>query len=294
MIGLFDNALPWFKGNLHTHTTLSDGAKTPDEAAEAYRRAGYHFIAVTDHLRYFLGWARKDFITLNGIECHDNHYRPGRVCHITGIGFASPPPEIPAGTPPRTVIGELRRLGAWVTLAHPAWSLMHHGDTLELAGFDALEIYSAISDTYAGRGYSSGYADVLASAGRFPLLTAVDDSHFHDRDVMGGFVMVQAPELTPEALMESLRRGRFYASSGPLIRQIRLGGGRVEVECARDMAHIRFMSNAHWSARRVVDGPVRTARYELLPQENYLRVECEDAADRTAWSQYLSMEACRL
>lgn len=292
MIGLFDDAMPWFKGNLHTHTTLSDGAKTPGETAEAYRRSGYHFIAVTDHLRYFQGRAEKDFVMLDGIEYHDNHYRPGRVCHVTGIGLASPPPELPAGTPPQTVVHELRRLGAWVTLAHPAWSLMHHGDALEL-GFDALEIYSAISDTYAGRGYSAGYADVLASAGRYPLLTAVDDSHFHDRDAMGGFVMLQAPELTPEALMESLRRGRFYASSGPLIRQIWLGGGRVAVECARDMAHIRFMSNAHWSVRRVVDGPVRTAQYELLPQENYLRVECEDETGRTAWSQFLPMEACR-
>ena len=29
------------KVNLHMHTTLSDGSKTPEEAAEIYKKAGY-------------------------------------------------------------------------------------------------------------------------------------------------------------------------------------------------------------------------------------------------------------
>ena len=37
------------KINLHTHTTRSDGAKTPEEVAEIYKKAGYDVIAITDH-----------------------------------------------------------------------------------------------------------------------------------------------------------------------------------------------------------------------------------------------------
>jgi hypothetical protein len=37
------------KGQLHTHTTCSDGSLTPQEAADAYARLGYDFIAITDH-----------------------------------------------------------------------------------------------------------------------------------------------------------------------------------------------------------------------------------------------------
>ena len=37
------------KVNLHQHTTCSDGRKTPQEAADIYRRAGYDLIAITDH-----------------------------------------------------------------------------------------------------------------------------------------------------------------------------------------------------------------------------------------------------
>ena len=34
------------KVNLHMHTTLSDGSKTPEEAAEIYKKAGYDVVIV--------------------------------------------------------------------------------------------------------------------------------------------------------------------------------------------------------------------------------------------------------
>lgn len=37
------------KGNLHTHTTWSDGVHTPAETAKHYRSKGYDFLALTDH-----------------------------------------------------------------------------------------------------------------------------------------------------------------------------------------------------------------------------------------------------
>lgn len=39
----------WFKGNLHTHTSNSDGDSTPDVVVAWYRDAGYDFLALTDH-----------------------------------------------------------------------------------------------------------------------------------------------------------------------------------------------------------------------------------------------------
>ncbi|MBN2284347.1 MAG: PHP domain-containing protein [Deltaproteobacteria bacterium] len=37
------------KGQLHIHTTFSDGRLTPQEAADTYARLGFDFIAFTDH-----------------------------------------------------------------------------------------------------------------------------------------------------------------------------------------------------------------------------------------------------
>ena len=43
------SATRWWKGNTHTHTLWSDGDDFPEMVADWYRRAGYHFVAITDH-----------------------------------------------------------------------------------------------------------------------------------------------------------------------------------------------------------------------------------------------------
>ena len=37
------------RGNLHAHTTFSDGALAPHRLIEAYEQLGYDFLAITDH-----------------------------------------------------------------------------------------------------------------------------------------------------------------------------------------------------------------------------------------------------
>ncbi len=42
----------FYKGNLHTHTTRSDGSSEPEETAKRYRQEGNSFLAITDHWVY--------------------------------------------------------------------------------------------------------------------------------------------------------------------------------------------------------------------------------------------------
>ncbi|MGQ9699176.1 MAG: PHP domain-containing protein, partial [Armatimonadota bacterium] len=37
------------RGNLHSHTTLSDGVLDPPTLIRAYEERGYHFLAISDH-----------------------------------------------------------------------------------------------------------------------------------------------------------------------------------------------------------------------------------------------------
>jgi len=39
----------WWKGNLHTHSLWSDGDDYPEMIVDAYKTAGYHFLALSDH-----------------------------------------------------------------------------------------------------------------------------------------------------------------------------------------------------------------------------------------------------
>ena len=47
----------FYKANLHSHTTVSDGALTPEEAKKAYQAEGYSIVAFTDHHKY--AWHRE-------------------------------------------------------------------------------------------------------------------------------------------------------------------------------------------------------------------------------------------
>jgi hypothetical protein len=44
-----DEGLPWWKGNLHTHSLWSDGDQFPEMVTDWYKEHGYHFLALSDH-----------------------------------------------------------------------------------------------------------------------------------------------------------------------------------------------------------------------------------------------------
>ena len=39
----------WYKGNLHTHTSKSDGVLEPDRVIAKYKSQNYSFLSITDH-----------------------------------------------------------------------------------------------------------------------------------------------------------------------------------------------------------------------------------------------------
>lgn len=67
----FTNNGNWYKGNLHSHTTNSDGRLTPEQSVLLHRQHGYSFVCFSEHDFYtdnrkqFDG---EDFIVLPGLE----------------------------------------------------------------------------------------------------------------------------------------------------------------------------------------------------------------------------------
>ncbi len=93
----------FWRGNLHAHSNLSDGALNPVDVVEAYKRAGYDFLQVSDHFLGRFDWriadTRRlrsgDFTTLIGAEVHAMATSAGEYWHIvaTGLPFDFPPPS---------------------------------------------------------------------------------------------------------------------------------------------------------------------------------------------------------
>ena len=46
---IIDGSKKYYKGNLHTHTTNSDGKRSPEEVMAGYEALGYDYLALTDH-----------------------------------------------------------------------------------------------------------------------------------------------------------------------------------------------------------------------------------------------------
>ena len=45
----FKNCGNWYKGNIHSHTTVSDGMLTPEQSVKLYKDNGYHFLCFSEH-----------------------------------------------------------------------------------------------------------------------------------------------------------------------------------------------------------------------------------------------------
>lgn len=85
-----------YKANLHSHSTDSDGALTPEKMKEYYKANGYSILAYTDHLymRDRSSFNDEEFVALNGYENSLNE-SPSKVyggkCYH--LNFYSPAPD---------------------------------------------------------------------------------------------------------------------------------------------------------------------------------------------------------
>ena len=89
-IDLLPKNLNYYKANLHSHSTLSDGGITPAEMRAAYKAKGYSVLAVTDHNVFIPhnDLTEADFLMLNGIEYNaDPHDGTGRTCHFCAVAL---------------------------------------------------------------------------------------------------------------------------------------------------------------------------------------------------------------
>ncbi|GGG86761.1 phosphotransferase [Salipiger pallidus] len=290
----------FWRGNLHTHSTLSDGVLPPEEVCRRYKAEGYDFIALTDHLigafDYPLADTRpfrdKDFTTLIGAELHSGAMQNGELWHILAVGlpFGFTPPEAPGFSPVPgqesgpEIAARARAAGAFVAVAHPQWSGMTLDDARSIKAAHAVEVYNHGCATGCDRADGFHTADLLLSEGRRLSLVATDDAHFSEPDHFGGWVMVKAEANDPDLILEALKGGDFYSSQGPELRNVTVKEDSLTVTSS---AVTTIIVQGHGSAavarhgQSMTQGAIPLTRFAGSP---WLRVTIIDAAGRKAWS----------
>ena len=213
----------FFKGNLHTHCTESDGDYSAEEVVKRYRQQGYDFLALSDHFLERYDYPITDtrpyrsnrFTTLIATELHVGKTLNDEVWHILAVGIPldfDPPQE---NEDIVAISTRAASLGAFIGIVHPTWYGLQPEDARILPFAHAIEIYNHGSEVENNRGDGWGLCDVLLNEGHRVFAYATDDAHHMTHDAFGGWIHVKAENLDPESILQGIKSGHFYSSQGP-------------------------------------------------------------------------------
>ena len=291
----------FWRGNIHTHSDLSDGKLAPARVIDAYRESGYDFAMLSEHFMKEFNWPVADtrafrsnnFTTLIGAELHAPQNSVGEIWHIVAAGL--PLDFAPCGDDETGV--ELARraagAGAFVAIAHPSWSRLTMEDGRAMAFAHAVEVYNHGCAVENGRGYGWYLLDQMLFEGHRLTACATDDAHFrdHDADAFGGWVHVKSQSLDPDEILEALKKGHYYSSQGPQIHDLAITGDELAISCSP----VDTISVAGRTSRTVVrtgkaltgavlDLNKLTTAWQPGDSTSWLAVTLIDHAGKHAWT----------
>jgi hypothetical protein len=205
---------------------------------------------------------------------------------------------------------EIRAAGGLPQVNHPnyQWSV-RLDDLLPLADPYLLEVWNGYPTSNnlggvddAGNVSPSAEAlwDGLLSSGKVVWGVASDDSHtytrFDNREVPSpgkGWIVVRAPRLTAEAIIQAIRQGDFYASTGVTLERLDAGPKEMALGITpQPDPSGAFQRLTRYTTRFIgAGGQVLaevhglTPRYRMRGDEGYVRASIVDSDGRRAWTQ---------
>lgn len=287
----FDKPGNWWKGNLHTHTTRSDGTKAPADVVQWYAEHGYDFVVLTDHRRApekeDLTPPGEGFLVIPGTELDlvDPVTRLGY--HVVCIGV-----DDHIGLPKGATIQQALDIAAAQSdlayVAHPYWFGHDFSAFKNLKGHAGIEIYNATCEWACGKGTSVAYWDSLLRDEKVWGFAA-DDAHWSRNDYGVAWVNVKAENLTREAITAALKAGQFYSSTGPEIETVAVDESGVYIKTS-PVDRIALVGPG--PRGRVVaaskDETICEAKFEfggpVGRDTKYLRLQAVDKNGNAAWT----------
>ena len=293
----------WLRCALHTHTTNSDGELAPELLVRHYERAGYDVLAITDHWVRTVEPSTRNLLVIPSTEL--NAHAPTREhdAHVLALGL-DVDPVLPDDefAPLEDVVAWIGANGGVPYLAHTYWSGLRTEQWWDCPGLYGIEVWNTGCQLELGRGDASIHWDEALEHGRPFFALATDDSHHPGYDSGFAWTWVRAVEKTQAAVLDALRSGMFYGSTGPQIRGVEVSDGDVVVRCsparsvtlysgrwrgARANAGRLGLPNNSEVLERNDDGLITATRLLRAFDGPYGRLEVVDANGNKAWSNPL-------
>ena len=295
----FINQKMMLKGALHCHTTRSDGDGEPDEVIRLHKENNYDFIALTDHRIYnYKNFAEDVEITIiPGMEFDNTFVRDNgfRTWHQVYIGpddetnGYSQDEKLLRGDAKnqeefQKYLDEAHEKNNLTIYCHPQWSSTPTRYFDKLEGNFAFEIWNsgcAIEDDMDTD--NGAYWDELLGMGKKLFAVATDDGHAMYQHC-NGWVMVNA-ENNVKAILEALKKGAFYSSCGPEIKDFYVDDEGVAHIEASECEKIIFQCDKHPSKMFTAKGETLVkAELNLKDDYDYIRVTLVDKNGNKAWT----------
>ena len=226
----------WYKGNLHTHTTESDGDADPEFVVNWFMEHGYDFLVLSDHNhRTILEHETKGGpLMIPGEEVSARIEFGSIPIHINGIGISRVVEPIHGDDIIGTIqanVDAIHEANGIAQLNHPNfhWAF-DHTHIREVRGAELMEVYNGHPgvNLYGAPDKPSTEEiwDGVLSAGRVIFGTATDDSHrYYDyhpgmSNPGRGWVVVRASELTVDAIVDGPGDRRVLLIDGHRTRRV--------------------------------------------------------------------------
>ena len=239
--------MPWFKGNLHTHTNKSDGDSSPETVVDWYSNNKYDFLVLSDHNHLtILDSNQTKLLLIPGEEITLN--LPYTI-HINAIGIKKVIEPTLRSTKVKTLqanIDNIINSGGLAEINHPnfRWAL-NEKDLVQVRGAHFIEVFNGNYNThnYGGGGKKSVEEmwDEMLSKKIKIWGVAVDDSHHfkeefapHRHNPGRGWVEVFAKNLSEKNILDSMRNGNFYFSNGVKFKKININREKIELSISGD------------------------------------------------------------
>jgi len=211
--------------------------------------------------------------------------------HIDALNISAP---IDESQPIQTRIDNIVSQGGIAIINHPRLFLdLTDLDPARLTGYSGIEIYNGFAETeFQGRGDSTDLLDVVNTCrveSGMDLVWgfAVDDAHQVD-NLGRAWIVARASRSDTDSVVDSLRRGSFYSSTGAAIEDIKVVAHKEIVVTASEESTITFIAMGGVVVQRT-EQPSSSASYHVQGDEGYVRVEIDNPSGR-AWTQPMKVE----
>jgi hypothetical protein len=269
----------WLKGNLHAHTTESDGKRPPQEVVDDYASRGYDFLMISDHDKL----THPDRVSAQGMTLIPGNEISAKGPHLLHVNAKT---LIAPDENRQSVLDRIVEEKSFAILNHPNWQdHFNHCPQEKLkawTNYVGIEIFNGVIRRLTGSPLATDRWDLLLGSGRRMWGYANDDSHAAE-DVELGWNMVLAKDRSVAAICEALQTGSFYASTGVTIDRIAVNGRTINVSAPN--AH-RIVVNCDFGKRIAqVDNSQITFHVPPDVGYSYVRVECYGKGEEVAWTQ---------